>query len=63
MIGEISKEGFLQLACRLRLRLGFGEVNDDSYGAVGGEFAGPTDDEFLRFLSRSRSRNGNGSNV
>jgi len=50
MVEEISTECLAQLACRLRLRLGFGKVNYDSYRTLGGQFASPTDNKFFRPL-------------
>jgi hypothetical protein len=50
VVEEVSTECLAQLACRLRLRLGFGEVNDYSDRTVDGKLAGPTDDKLLRLL-------------
>ena len=50
VIRKISTECLLQLECRLRLRLGFGKVNNDFYGMIGRQFARPTDDELFSFL-------------
>ena len=48
MVKKILTERLLQLARRPRLCLGFGQVNDDPYGAAGRQFASPPDDELFR---------------
>src|SRR3989304_5932897 len=47
-IGEISTECYAEFLRCLRLSFGIGEVNDDFNGLVGSQFAGPTDNIFLR---------------
>ena len=43
-------ECLAQLLSRIRLSLGFRIVDHDPYRPIGGQFAGPADDEVFRFL-------------
>ena len=47
--GKIAMECLAQLLSRIRLSLGFRIVDRDSYRPIGGQFAGPADDELFGF--------------